>query len=230
VNWTLADAPLFKGVDFADVDALVKQLRPVEFPCRHVIFAQGQPGNALYIIIEGRVKLCRRALDGREGMFAVMGPSEMFGELSVFDPGPRTSTSVAITDVCVAPVGRDVLQAWIADRPLIAERLLRVLARRLRRTDNDLANWIMTDVSGRVANQLLRLAQQFGVQDDGAVRVNHDLTQEELGQLVGSSRETVNKTLSDFCDRGWIRVDGKSVVITDSDRLARRARCSFEVA
>jgi CRP/FNR family cyclic AMP-dependent transcriptional regulator len=224
VNWTLADAPLFKGVDFADVDALVGQLRPVEFPAKHVIFTQGQPGDRLYIVIEGKVKLCRRAQDGRESMFAVMGPSEMFGELSVFDPGPRTSTAIAVTNVCAAPVDRDVLQAWIADRPVIAERLLRVLARRLRRTDSDLSNWILTDVSGRVAKQLLRLAQQFGVQDDGAVRVNHDLTQEELGQLVGSSRETVNKTLSDFSNRGWIRLDGKSVVITDSERLARRAR------
>ena len=81
-----------------------------------------------------------------------------------------------------------------------------------------------TDVSVRVAKQLLLLARQFGVQESGAVRVVHDLTQEELGHLVGSSRETVNKALSDFAQRGWIRLEGKSVGNTDSERLASRAR------
>ena len=93
-------------------------------------------------------------------------------------------------------------------RPEIAEQLLRVLARRLRRTNDNLANLIFTDV-GRVAKQLLALAQRFGTQEDGAVRVTHDLTQEEIAQLVGASREAVNKALPDFAHRGWIRMEGK---------------------
>ena len=83
---------------------------------------------------------------------------------------------------------RDALRAWIADRPEIAEQLLRVLARRLRRTNNNLADLIFTDVPGRVAKQLLQLAQRFGTQEGGALRVTHDLTQEEIAQLVGASR------------------------------------------
>lgn len=224
MNWTLADAPLFRGVDPGDFGALAGQLLPTEFPCGHVFFEQGQPGERLYIVISGKVKMCRRAHDGRESLFAVVGPSDMFGELSVFDSGPRASSATAITDVCVAPLHRDVLRRWITDRPAVADRLLRVLARRLRRTDDDLSYLVFTDVTGRVAKQLLRLAHQFGVQEDGATRVHHDLTQEELGQLVGSSRETVNKVLSEFCQRGWLRVEGKSVVIINSERLAQRAR------
>ena len=100
----------------------------------------------------------------------------------------------------------------------------RVLARRLRRTNNNLADLIFTDVPGRVAKQLLQLAQRFGTQEGGAMRVTHDLTQEEIAQLVGASRETVNKALADFAHRGWIRLEGKSVLICDSERLARRAR------
>ncbi len=99
---------------------------------------------------------------------------------------------------------RDALRAWIADRPEIAEQLLRVLARRLRRTNNNLADLIFTDVPGRVAKQLLQLAQRFGTQEGGAMRVTHDLTQEEIAQLVGASRETVNKALADFAHRGRI--------------------------
>lgn len=103
---------------------------------------------------------------------------------------------------------RDVLRAWITDHPKIAERLLRVLARRLRRTDDDLSDLIFIDVAGRVAEQLPRLAQRFGTQEDGTVRVDHDLTQVEIAQLAGAAHETVNKVLTDFTKRGWIRVDG----------------------
>src|SRR3546814_9058219 len=96
---------------------------------------------------------------------------------------------------------RDALKAWIQQRPEIAEQLLRVLARRLRRTNNTLADLIFTDVPGRVAKALLQLAQRFGTQEGGALRVTHDLTQEEIAQLVGASRETVNKALADFAPR-----------------------------
>ena len=113
----------------------------------------------------------------------------------------------------------------MADQPAeIAEQLLRVLARRLRRTNDALADLIFTDVPGRVAKNLLQMAGRFGTRDGGVLRVTHDLTQEELAQLVGASRETVNKALADFASRGWLRLDGKSVIILDPERLARRAR------
>ena len=119
---------------------------------------------------------------------------------------------------------RDALRAWIAVRPEIADRLLRVLARRLRRTNSNLTDLIFIDVPGRVAKKLLGLAQRFGTREGGAMRVTHDLTQEELAQLVGASRETVNKALSDFAQRGWIQMEGKSLLICDSEGLAMRAR------
>lgn len=116
------------------------------------------------------MKIGRRSPDGRENLLTIMGPSDMFGELSIFDPGPRTSSATTITDVRAVSMDRDALRAWIADRPEIAEQLLRVLARRLRRTNNNLADLIFTDVPGRVAKQLLQLAQRFGTQEGGAAR------------------------------------------------------------
>jgi CRP/FNR family transcriptional regulator, cyclic AMP receptor protein len=98
-----------------------------------------------------------------------------------------------------------------------------VLARRLRHTTDTLADLAFIDAPARVAKQLLELAQRFGIPENGSMRVTHDLTQEELAQLVGATRETVNKALSDFRNRGWIRVDGKSVLISNSERLAHRA-------
>lgn len=220
----LARAGIFQGVEPSAIAALTKQLQPADFPRGHMVFSEGEPGDRLYIIIVGKVKIGRRSPDGRENLLTVMGPSDMFGELSIFDPGPRTSSATTITEVRAVSMDRDALRAWIADRPEIAEQLLRVLARRLRRTNNNLADLIFTDVPGRVAKQLLQLAQRFGTQEGDAMRVTHDLTQEEIAQLVGASRETVNKALADFAHRGWIRLEGKSVLISDSERLARRAR------
>ena len=189
----LARAGIFQGVEPSAISALTKQLQPVDFPRGHTVFAEGEPGDRLYIIISGKVKIGRRSPDGRENLLTIMGPSDMFGELSIFDPGPRTSSATTITEVRAVSMDRDALRAWIADRPEIAE-------------------------------QLLQLAQRFGTQEGGALRVTHDLTQEEIAQLVGASRETVNKALADFAHRGWIRLEGKSVLISDSERLARRAR------
>ena len=139
-------------------------------------------------------------------------------------PGPRTATATAVTDTRLARLRKQALRPWLNNRPEIAEQLLRVLARRLRRTNDALADLIFTDVPGRVAKNLLQMAGRFGTRDGGVLRVTHDLTQEELAQLVGASRETVNKALADFASRGWLRLDGKSVIILDPERLARRAR------
>jgi CRP/FNR family transcriptional regulator, cyclic AMP receptor protein len=220
----LARAGLFQRVERSAITALTKQLQRVDFPPGHVIFAEGDPGDRVYIIVSGKVKIGRRYPDGRENLLTIMGPSDMFGELSIFDPGPRTSTATAITEVRVVSMDRDALRAWIADRPEIAERLLRVLARRLRRTNSNLTDLIFVDVSGRVAKRLLGLAQRFGTREGGAMRLRHDLTQEELAQLVGATRETVNKALADFAHRGWIQLEGKSLLICDSDGLIMRAR------
>jgi CRP-like cAMP-binding protein len=220
----LARSGIFQGVEASAVGALVAQLHTVDFPRGHTIFGEGEPGDRLYIITEGKVKIGRRSVDGRENLLTIMGPSDMFGELSIFDPGPRTSSATTITEVRAATMDRNALKTWIADRPEITDQLLRVLARRLRRTNNNLADLIFTDVPGRVAKQLLHLAQRFGTPYDGVLCVTHDLTQEEIAQLVGASRETVNKALSDFVQRSWIRLDGRTVTILDAERLAQRAR------
>ncbi|HZE39464.1 MAG TPA: Crp/Fnr family transcriptional regulator [Stackebrandtia sp.] len=221
---TLARAGLFQGVDPEAVEALSKELEQVEIKKGDTIFTESEPGDSLYIVVSGKVKLGRRSADGRQNLLAVMGPADMIGELAIFDPGPRTATATALTDLKLARLGKSALRPWLTNRPEIAEQLLRVIARRLRRTNDALADLIFTDVPGRVAKSLLQMASRFGTRDGGVLRVTHDLTQEELAQLVGASRETVNKALADFAGRGWLRLDGKSVIILDPERLARRAR------
>ncbi len=220
----LASAGLFQGVAPEAREALASALQYSDYTRGEAVFTEGEQGDTLFIVLTGKVKVGRRAADGRENMLSVMGPSDMFGELSLFDPGPRTATATVLTDARLASLAHTDLRPWLNDRPEIAEQLLRVLARRLRRTNDALADLIFTDVPGRVAKALLELAERFGTQEGEGVRVHHDLTQEELAQLVGASRETVNKALADFASRGWMRLEPRSVVLMDVDRLARRAR------
>jgi CRP-like cAMP-binding protein len=106
----------------------------------------------------------------------------------------------------------------------VPKALLAALAKRLRRTNEHLADLVFTDVPGRVAKALLELSDRFGRPVDGGLLVAHDLTQEELAQLVGASRETVNKALADFATRGWIKLEARAVLLLDVERLRRRAR------
>ena len=220
----LAAAGLFRGVGPEAAEALAQSLTESDYSRGETVFVEGEQGDTLFIVLSGKVKIGRRAADGRENMLSVMGPSDMFGELSLFDPGPRTATATVLTDARLASLAHSSLRPWLSDRPEIAEQLLRVLARRLRRTNDALADLIFTDVPGRVAKALLGLADRFGTPEGDGVRVHHDLTQEELAQLVGASRETVNKALADFASRGWMRVDSRAVTLIDRERLARRAR------
>ena len=224
MNEVLARSGIFQGVAPDAATALIAQLQQVSFPRGHAVFVEGEPGDRLYIILEGKVKIGRRTADGRESLITVMGPADMFGELALFDPGPRTSTVTTLTEVKAVTMDREALHAWVLGRPEIAEQLLRVLARRLRRTNSALSDLIFTDVPGRVAKQLLDIAKRFGKPEGNVLHVTHELTQEELAQLVGASRETVNKALSDFAQRGWIKLQGKTILIYDSARLAQRAK------
>jgi CRP-like cAMP-binding protein len=189
-----------------------------------VLFHEGDSGDRLFIVVEGKVKLGRTSADGRENLIAVLGPGQMFGELSLFDPGPRSATVTAVTDASIMSLTHDELLRWLDGRPAVARGLLLQLASRLRKVSDVVADLVFSDVPGRVAKALLDLASRFGRTADDGVHVHHDLTQEELAQLVGASRETVNKALADFASRGWVRLEPRSVVLLDVDRLQRRAR------
>lgn len=217
-------APLFAGLDPDESKPLLDSMSTVHLARGEVLFEEGEPGDRLYVIGEGKVKLGRRSGDGRENLMAVLGPGEMFGELSLFDPGPRTLTASAVADATLFELTHAELVRWLERHPAMSKLLLGALARRLRRTNESLADLVFSDVPGRVAKALLDLSQRFGEPLDDGLRVAHDLTQEELAQLVGASRETVNKALADFAARGWVRREGRAVVLLDLSRLERRAR------
>ena len=217
-------APLFATMDETERHSLYASMVKVELNRGEVLFDEGENGDRLYIIEEGKIKLGSSSGDGRENLLAILGPGEMFGELSLFDPGPRSLSASAVSDSVLYELEHSALVRVIEERPAVAKHLLTALARRLRRTNEALADLVFSDVPGRVAKALLDLSTRFGERVDEGIRVAHDLTQEELAQLVGASRETVNKALADFAGRGWVRREGRAVVLLDIDRLERRAR------
>jgi len=217
-------APLFTALDDASAVSLRASMDSVKIAKGSILFAEGDEGDHLYVIVEGKVKLGTSSGDGRENLLSILGPGEMFGELSLFDPNPRTSTATAVTDAKLLSLGQAKLIPWLADHPPVALHLLAALAQRLRRTNEAVGDLVFSDVPGRVAKALIDLGERFGKQTDEGLFIHHDLTQEELAQLVGASRETVNKALADFAGRNWLKLDGRAVLITDVERLSKRGK------
>ena len=217
-------APLFTALDDAASASLLANMVSVKIAKGTILFAEGDGGDQLYVIAEGKLKLGTSSGDGRENLLSILGPGEMFGELSLFDPGPRTSTATAVTDAKLLSLGQEKLLPWLVENPKVALQLLARLAQRLRRTNEAVGDLVFSDVPGRVAKALIDLGERFGKKTDEGLFVHHDLTQEELAQLVGASRETVNKALADFAGRNWLKLDGRAVLITDFERLSKRGK------
>ena len=172
----------------------------------------------MYLLEEGRVKLTRQSSDKRVQLLSIHAYGEVLGEIPVFDPhgGPRTASAVAMTN------GTRVV--WLDEHPRVAVDMLQVLAHRMRSNNERICDLVFMDVPGRLAKTLLNLASRFGEPVEAGLKVPHDLTQEEMAQLVGSSRETVNKALMDFANRGWIAREGRSIIIYQPGMLIRRSR------
>jgi len=217
-------APLFTALDDAAAVSLRASMDSVKIGKGGILFKEGDSGEHVYVIVEGKLKLGTSSGDGRENLLSILGPGEMFGELSLFDPGPRTSTATAVTDAKLLSLSHPKLIPWLRENPDVSLQLLARLAQRLRRTNEAVGDLVFSDVPGRVAKALIDLGERFGKESPEGLFVHHDLTQEELAQLVGASRETVNKALADFAGRGWLRLDGRAVLITDVERLEKRGK------
>ncbi|AZN30438.1 Crp/Fnr family transcriptional regulator [Flaviflexus salsibiostraticola] len=187
------------------------------------LFHEGDSGEHLFIIVDGKIKLGHAADDGRENLIAILGPGEIIGELSLFDKGKRSTSATAVAPTTLLALSHVDLMRFIDGNPDMAKHMLAQLAQRLRKTNEQMADLVFADVPGRVAKALLDLARRFGERTQEGVYVAHDLTQEEIAHLVGASRETVNKSLADFVSRGWIRLEGRAVTLIEIGRLEKRA-------
>jgi CRP/FNR family transcriptional regulator, cyclic AMP receptor protein len=211
---------IFRKADPDVVAAFSRCTQPVRFRPGHVVFAQGDPGGCLYLIVSGKVKVAYRHIDGGEIVLNLAGASDMFGELTLFDCGTREVTATAVTEVCAVAIERHQLLTWMADCPVIIHQIMRLLARRADVLTNCLVDFAFADPAARIARRLLSLGKRFGRREGEVVRVMLDLTLDEIALFAGVASEAVDATLRDFTDRGWIRFEDNCLEIVDGQGLA----------
>ena len=217
----LRKVPLFATMREGDILAFAELVRERSFPKGSVIVFEDDPGDALYLVARGQVKVVLIGEDGREVILSVLGEGNFFGEMSLIDEKPRSATVIAMVDSIVLVLRREDFQSRLRTSPEIAIALLRELSRRLRRADEKIGSLVLLDVNGRLADLILRLAEE-----EGGDQITKKLTHNVLAQMIGSSRETVSRTMRDFTERELVQVSRKEITILNRPLLERAARRS----
>jgi CRP-like cAMP-binding protein len=223
---------LFAELDDATVDLLAAAVRPRRFRRGEVVFHAGDPGDALFVVVAGRAKITLPAADGSESaILATVGPGGFFGALALLDGAPRSTTVVAIDGLEAGLLQREVFDRLLDAEPALRRALMRTLAGEIRRLTAQVEDLHFLDLPGRLARHLLRMVADPDEppSDDpgrrmGERRLSWPFTQTELAGMIGGSRQSVNRLLSELVADGVLRFDGDDLVIPDVDRLAEAAR------
>ena len=214
----LRKVPLFSQLAPSDLERVSEISRERAYPRNSVILFEDDPGDALYVVAQGQVKVVLIGEDGREVILSVMGEGEFFGEMALVDDEPRSAHVIAMEDSTLLVLRREDFQGILKQTPGIALALLRELSRRLRRVDEKVGSLVLLDVNGRVAQLLLDLADEAGSE-----RITRRLTHHTIAQMIGSSRETVSRTMRELVDKGYIEVSRREIVIRDRTALEASA-------
>jgi CRP/FNR family transcriptional regulator/CRP/FNR family cyclic AMP-dependent transcriptional regulator len=218
----LKQVSLFASLPDEDVRTLMSVAKRRTFRSGEVIFHRDDPGQVLYVIKEGKVKICLISPDGQEISLVVFGKGECFGELALLDGLPRSADAIALEKVECYTLQRSDFHNSIMKNPKIAIQVLEVLSKRLRSTDQQVEDLIFLDVYGRVAKKLLELSEAHGAKVDDGTRIEVRLTQQELASMVGASRESVNKVMGYFTDKKFITTDKHRITLHRVEDLKRR--------
>ncbi len=214
----LRKVPLFSDLSEAELARFADVTREREYPKNSVILFEDDPGDALYIVSAGQVKVVLIGEDGREVILSVLGDGDFFGEMALIDDEPRSAHVIAMKDSQLLVLRRDDFQAQLVAQPKIGLKLLRVLVQRLRRADEKIGGLVLLDVNGRVARLLLDLADE-----GGGPKITRRLTHHTIAQMIGSSRETVSRAMRELVERGLIEITRREISIRDRDGLASLA-------
>ncbi len=219
---TLRRVPFLAPLADADLDWLTAQLRPRQYRAGTTIFHRDDSGTALHVIERGTVKLMLTSPEGREITVELLGAGDFFGELALLDSGPRSASAVALEATETLTLERDQFAALLEAHPQVALRLLGVLGERLRRADDLIGDLLFLDLPGRLAKQLLALAEERGSATPRGVRIDLRLSQSELAAMVGATRESVNRCLNAYAERGILDFDRETITLRDLAVLRAR--------
>jgi CRP-like cAMP-binding protein len=221
----LERVPLFAHLGPEDLEILAGSVRTRRYRRGEVIFHQGDPGDALHVLLAGRVKISSPSDTGVEAILTTLRPGEWFGALALLDGAPRSASATAVDAAETLVLPRDRFRQLVNDVPAIRDQVFAALAHELRRLTNHVEELHFLDIAGRLAARLARLAEEQGATSDGReVRLDGPITQGDLAAMVGSTRQSVNKLLGYLIADGLIRVDRDAIVILDMPGLLRAAR------
>lgn len=209
----LAKSPLFATLEAGELRELARTMRRRSFRAGEVIMHRDDPGQVLYVIREGKVRIYITSPEGQEVALAVFGPNDSFGELALLDGQARSASAVALDNVDTYTLQRSDFVNVVTHHPRIALQVMSVLSRRLRQTDAMIEDLLFLDVHGRVAKKLLELADLHGVRTPEGILIDMRLTQSDLASLVGASRESVNKVLGYFITKHYVTTEKRKVTI-----------------
>jgi len=222
----LEQAPLFSVLHPHDLRQLATKFHPVRYRKAEVIFREGEPAERLSLIDRGRVKLSISSPSGQELLIGFLGRGQIFGELEVIDRGPRAMDARATEETRVYALDSDMFWTLLENRPALARRLLELMARRLRRADQTSQDLVFFDAPSRLARRLLDLADEHGesLDDSMAVRITMRVTQGEMAQMIGVTRDSANRLIASFAGRGWLDWNEGHPILLQPEALMRRAR------
>lgn len=194
------------------------------YPVGASLMHEGQAGTEVMVIVSGRVKICEVTSDGQEVVLDFRGPGELLGELAVIDGKPRSSRVEAIEPVEVLAVAATAFNGLVAERPGIANVLLRDVVGRFRNADRKRIEFGAADTVGRVAARLVEMVERFGTETTVGHEIDLRITQEELAGWTGASREAVAKALRSLRELGLITTERRRITVLDLEDLSRQYR------
>ena len=213
-------SPLFARLDDSDIDAILGRSTVRHFAEGEPIFAKGDPGSSMMAVLKGRVTISTSSPEGRQVVLTVMHEGDVFGEIAMIDGKERTADATAASNCELLVVARRSLISLLEHRPELCLGFLIVLCERLRRTNEQVEDLAFLDLEARIAKALLRLAAESAAEGPAARPVGIRISQRVLGELVGGSRESVNKHLQDWKRAGIIAIEKGAIVIRDAASLA----------
>nr|MBO2476106.1 Crp/Fnr family transcriptional regulator [Bacillota bacterium] len=211
--------PFFAELEPSDLEALAEAVVVGRYRKNQVLFVEGEPSHSLYFICSGRVKVYRVSADGREQILHLLGDGDPIAVVPFFDGGAYPANAEVLTDAEIAFIRFEDFERIARANPSILLRMLRLLAQRLRRAQEQIASLALKSVGGRLAQRLLDLADRHGVPVPGGIQVDLQLSRQELGNLIGASRETTTRLLQQLQREKLIRLEGSRVTILDPEGL-----------
>ncbi len=222
--WYLKNINIFDGMNDSQMKMVEKMTTMSKLGKHHPIYFPQQPSNNIFFLKEGHVKLYRLHEDGREVILDILGPGEIFGELSMIDQGGRSEAAETLDDVLVCSMSMKDFESMLLHNPGLNLQLTKWIGLRLRRFEEKMSDLAFKDVTKRIISFLVRYAEDFGKMKAGGVHLSSFLSHQEIAFLTATSRQTVTTVLNDLKDHGYIDFSRKSLVIHKLNELQNLAK------